>query len=71
MLNLCGVVGTKGGRGVGFENLFLAYAMAMYQVERCGCHRPTQTSYRVHTRGVHPSSSDLDCRDVRGAQQLA
>ena len=24
MLNLCGVVGTKGGRGVGFENLFLA-----------------------------------------------
>jgi len=44
--------------------------MAMYQVERCGCHRPTQASYRVHTRGVHPSSSDLVCRDVCGAQQL-
>ena len=68
MLNLYGVVGTKGGKSVGFENFFKPYAMAMYQVERCGRHRPIQISYRVHTRAVHPSSSDLDCRDVCGAQ---
>jgi hypothetical protein len=68
MLNLRGVVGTKGGRGVGFEKKNYPYTMDMYQVERCGRHRPTQISYRVRTRVFRPSFFDLNCRDVCGAQ---
>jgi hypothetical protein len=68
MLNVCGVVGMKGGWGVGFDFFFLNFYMAMYQVERFGRHRPTQVSYRAHTRVARPTSSDLNCRDVCGAQ---
>jgi hypothetical protein len=42
--------------------------MAMYQVERRGSHKTTQISYRVHTRIARPPPSDLNYRDVFGAQ---